>query len=182
VDNPIDTLVQRYRTFRGQGGEILATGRDIAGTIYRLKQQSPSPAAAITELEQLLEQNKQLYLEWAAANEKVQSAIGTLKTFHVPLPEGLGVPVVLPAIAITAIAAAVTAMIVVGGKLLAQKQMLRAVKDKLLTPQEAAAISQAAGAGIGFGDIGKSLGSVVQLAIFGAVLYFLWPMLTRSRA
>lgn len=168
--NPIDTLVAKYRTFRGQGGEILGMRREVAATIYQLRQRG-GPTDAIVQLQEQERQLDALYREWVEANDRVQQVLGTLRDLKVPLPSGLGVvPVVLPVIAITAIAGAVTAMVLVGGKVLAQRQLLNAVKNNLLTPAEAAAIGKSASVGIGgfFGGMG-----ITGLAVLAIVAYFM---------
>lgn len=171
MTNPLDTLVARYRDFRAQGGEILGMRREVSAAQYQVKQRPDPDPTVLAALDAQAQALDGLYREWVDANDKVQAVVGTLRSLRIPLPSGLGVvPVVLPLLVITAIAGAVTAMVLVGGKVLAQRQLLKAVKDRLLTPAEAAAIGKASGANLGgfFSGMG-----VTGLAVLAVVAFLL---------
>lgn len=168
MTNPIDTLVARYQEFRAQGGEILTMRREVAAMLYELKHRATPPEDAIATLNAQEAALDTLYRDWNDANDRAQAVIGTLRSLHIPLPTGLGVAPVLAAGVVVAIGGAVTAMVLVGGKVLAQRQLLNAIKSKLLTPSEAAAVGKAAGTGIGgfFGGMGLTGLAVLAVVAF----------------
>lgn len=165
--NPIDTLVNKYQVFRQQGGEILGMRHEVA-LAQRYARENNNPDA-LAQLDQQAADLNKLYSDWVDTNGRVQSIVGTLKKLGIA-PAGLG-QLVVPAVIIASIAAVVTSMVLVGGRVVAQRQLLDAVKKKVLTPEQAAAVGNASNP---LGGIAGIFGSASGLIIVGVVAWLLF--------
>lgn len=139
---------------------------EVSQLLYTAKQQQ-GRETVVAELNRQAADLDNLYQEWGRANEQVEDIIGKLKALHVPLPSGVGefgvIPLILPAIIVAAIAAVLVTITAVLGKYEIQRQLLKAVKDKLLTPEQARDLGKQGDPGI-FGDLKTvlTMGAVVM--------------------
>ena len=171
--SPLDDLARAYQGFRAKGADILAMRHDVTLLIQEARQRRPD---LLPELQQRAADLNQLYYDWVDADGRVQSIVDELRSLHIPLPSGIGdlgvVPLIVPAVIVAAIAAVLVTITWVVGRYATQKQLFEAVKNKLISPSDAARLGLQSSGGP-FGELKTilTLGAVVAaLAFVGPVV------------
>jgi hypothetical protein len=166
--NPVKALAEQYKAFRQRGPEILALRHQVSQLSYAAKQQGD--AQTVQELTARASDLTKLHNDWQDTNGKARDLISKLPA-SVRSEFGLGVAFILPAAIAAGVAAVIAAMVAINAKYRAQKALVDAVRDRILTPEEAAQLAQSGGGGIGafFGGMGTTallaLGAIAFLAL-----------------
>jgi hypothetical protein len=178
--SPIDQLAAAYQKFRTKGSAILGMRHDVTLLIQQANQTGRTDL--LPELNQRAADINQLYYDWVDADGRVQGIVDDIRKLGITLPSGFGdlgvIPLVVPAVMIAAIAAVVVTMTYVVGRYETQKQLLDAVKNKLVTPDQARDLGLGGSGGGPFGDIKQ----IVMLGAIVAGLAFVAPLVRELKA
>jgi len=165
-------LLKDFPKFHEKGGKILKMRHEVSKLSFIAKQD-----ARLDKLEELQQQALELndlYSRWTDTNNQIRSIERALAS--VGIHATLGIVPVIPIVVGVSITTALIGMTYVATQSAHQARVLQAIKEGWLTPEEAAAVSEAtnpfSGAlQMGFGGMG--------LAIAGAIAFFGWKLMRK---
>lgn len=165
----LDRIEERLQQFQDQLPEIRRQRQELAA----LKSWAASKGEhdKLAELQDLMVENQSALEDWYSTKDKINYVIGLVNKVPGVTWQPLGAPPVLMIGAVgVAAAAALTAMTLVINKTVQMNMQLKGIKEGWLTPEEAAEVAKASGAGLGITLGSMGLGTLLA---GGAALWLL---------